>query len=255
MLNYLRQRRRNKQLREFDMPEAEWRQLLAQPIFASLTEEEQQRLRQLTIWFIYDKAIFGVDDYQPTPIQKLAIAAQACLPVLNLGIDSYADWEGIAVYPTTFRRQARYTDHHGLIHEEQEWLAGEARGYGPVLLAWPEVAQSLRGGGYNVVIHEMAHKLDMKNGNANGFPPLHDGMSEAEWTLEFKRAYLDFCRRVDNGEHVPINSYGAQNPAEFFAVLSEYFFDLPWLVRDEWPAVYSLLAKFYRQDPLARMES
>ena len=255
MFNYLRQRRRDKQLREFEMPQAEWRHLLAQPIFAGLTADEQERLRELAIWFLYDKSIFGVDDYQLTPYQKLAIAAQACLPILNLGIDSYGDWQSVVVYPTSFRRNSRYTDQHGLAHEQQEWLAGEARGDGPVLLSWPDVAQSLRGGGYNVVIHEMAHKLDMKNGNANGFPPLHDGMSQEAWTLEFKRAYLDFCRRVDSGEPVPINHYGAQNPAEFFAVLSEYFFDLPWRVRDEWPAVYALLAQFYRQSPLERLTS
>lgn len=253
MFDYLRRRRRDKQLRQFEMPETEWQHLLAQPIFTGLTVDEQRRLRELTIWFLYEKSIFGIDDYQPTPYQKLAIAAQACLPILNLGIDSYAGWHGVAVYPTTFRRQARYTDQHGLTHEEQEWLAGEARDDGPVLLAWPEVAQSLRGGGYNVVIHEMAHKLDMKNGSANGFPPLHDGMSEAEWTLAFKRAYLDFCRGVDHGEHVPINTYAAQNPAEFFAVLSEYFFDLPWLVAESWPEVYRLMVEFYRQDPLQRL--
>jgi len=255
MFNFLCQRRRDKQLREFKMPQAEWRHLLAQPIFAGLSADEQERLRELVIWFLYDKSIFGVDDYQLTPYQKLAIAAQACLPILNLGIDSYGDWQSVVVYPSSFRRSARYTDHNGLAHEQQQWLAGEACGDGPVLLAWPDVHSSPACDGWNVVIHEMAHKLDMKNGNANGFPPLHDGMSQDAWTLEFKRAYLDFCRRVDSGEHAPINTYGAQNPAEFFAVLSEYFFDLPWLVRDEWPALYALLVQFYRQDTLARMES
>ena len=254
MFNFLQQRRRNKQLREFEMPQAEWRYLLAQPLFAGLTDDEQERLRQQVIWFLHDKAIFGVDEQPLTPYQKLSIAAQACLPVLNLDVESYADWKSIIVYPGAFSRQERFTDEYGLVHEGQRMLAGEARSDGPVLLSWPDVHSSPACDGWNVVIHEMAHKLDMKNGAANGYPPLHRGMSADAWTLEFKRAYLDFCQRVDRGEHTGINPYGATNPGEFFAVISEYFFELPHWLQQLYPALYQLLSQFYRQDPLQRQQ-
>lgn len=255
MFHFLRQRRRNKQLREFEMPQDAWRYLLAQPLFAGLDKDEQERLRQQVIWFLHEKSVFGADDMQLTPYQRLAIATQACLPVLNLDVDSYADWRSIIVQPRAFRRQERFRDEYGLVHEGQRMLAGEARHDGPVLLSWPDVAGSLDCDGWNVVIHEMAHKLDMKNGDANGFPPLHRGMSEAQWTLEFKRAYLDFCEKVDHGIDIGINSYGATNPGEFFAVLSEYFFELPALLQHHYPALYPLLSQFYRQDPLQRQQS
>lgn len=252
MFNYLQQRRRNKQLREFEMPPAEWRYLMAQPLFAGLDDDEQERLRQQVIWFLHEKAIFGVDDEPLSPYQKLSIAAQACLPVLNLDVDSYADWKSVIVYPGAFQRHERFADQYGLVHEGQRMLAGEARQDGPVLLSWSDVNNSLACDGWNVVIHEMAHKLDMKNGGANGYPPLHRGMSADVWTREFRSAYLDFCQRVDMGQHTGINSYGATNPGEFFAVISEYFFELPQLLQQLYPPLYQLLTQFYRQDPLTR---
>jgi Mlc titration factor MtfA (ptsG expression regulator) len=103
------------------------------------------------------------------------------------------------------------------------------------------------------VIHEFAHKLDMLNGVANGFPPLHAGMSRARWSDAFSAAYDDFCRRTDSGEELEIDDYAAENPAEFFAVMSEAFFESPLAVRQLYPGVYSQLVEFYRQDPAARL--
>jgi hypothetical protein len=106
--------------------------------------------------------------------------------------------------------------------------------------------------GVNVVIHEFAHKLDMLNGDANGFPPLHAGMDRKTWAAVFSAAYADFCRRVDADEDVAIDPYAAESPGEFFAVVSEAFFDLPQAVLDAYPQVYAQLRNFYRQDPAAR---
>ena len=120
-----------------------------------------------------------------------------------------------------------------------------------MILSWADAERS--GDGYNVVIHEFAHKLDMLNGDANGFPPLHADMDRARWSATFGAAYEEFCARVERREETAIDPYAAENPAEFFAVLSEAFFETPDAVRSEYPAVYGELAAFYRQDPALRL--
>jgi Mlc titration factor MtfA (ptsG expression regulator) len=134
-------------------------------------------------------------------------------------------------------------------------LSGEAWAGGPLVLSWDDVLHSGSGQGYNVAIHEFAHKLDMKNGAVDGLPPLPVGMSVAEWAAVFNRAYADFCRRADGDEDTAIDPYAAESPAEFFAVLSEAFFEMPDVLHGDYPAVYEQLKRFYRQDPLARLES
>jgi len=149
-------------------------------------------------------------------------------------------------------------------------MAGEAWLGGPVLLSYEDVALSADEGqrvaGYNVVIHEFAHKLDMRNGDPNGCPPLHAGMSAAAWKQAFASAYEDFCRRVDAAEALPgrraqatldalpLDPYAAENAAEFFAVGSEAFFETPERLGPAYPGMYGQLRAFYRQDPLARLE-
>ena len=130
-------------------------------------------------------------------------------------------------------------------------MSGEAWEGGPVVLSLQDVAWSGLCDGYNVVIHEFAHKLDMANGTANGLPRLHSGMRTEEWGGAFVPAYEDFCRRVDAGEETAIDPYAAENPAEFFAVLTEYFFELPEVLHAAYPAVFNQMRQFFRQDPLA----
>src|SRR5262249_40823228 len=105
----------------------------------------------------------------------------------------------------------------------------------------------------NIVIHEFAHKLDMLNGDANGYPPLHRGMSRQAWSTTFERAYRDFCARVDRDEELRIDPYASESPAEFFAVISETFFLMPSAILSYYPLVYEQLCRFYRQDPAARV--
>jgi len=130
-------------------------------------------------------------------------------------------------------------------------LFGEAWEGGLLIISWHDA--QMAGAGYNVVIHEFAHKLDMLNGEADGMPALHSGMTEEEWDRIFLAAYDDFCRRVDSGEETVIDPYASDDPAEFFAVLSENFFELPDVVDREYPALYALLRTYYRQDPLSRL--
>ena len=133
-------------------------------------------------------------------------------------------------------------------------MAGESMLGGPVVLSWPDVEASAdwQGSGMNLVIHEFAHKIDMRDGDANGCPPLPPDMSAREWKLAFDAAYEDFAARVDEAEDTAIDPYAAEHPAEFFAVLSEVFFAEPSLLVDEYPDVYRAFAGFYRQDPAAR---
>ncbi|MBB5018544.1 hypothetical protein HNQ59_001833 [Chitinivorax tropicus] len=253
MLQLLRHYQQKKVLNTHALPESPWQSVLSKPIFMGLNADERQRLRDRVVWFLHEKAVFGAGDYQLSDHQKLVIAAQACLPILNLDIDSYRDWKTVVVYPTPFVTRDPRPDAIGLVHESAQVLAGQARHDGPVLLSWPDSRTAPELDGHNVVIHEFAHKLDMRNGTANGFPPLHKGMRVADWTQDWKQAYLDFCRRIDQGEPMPIDAYAATNPAEFFAVFSEVFFEIPEIIATLYPAVYRQLVLFYRQDPATRL--
>jgi Mlc titration factor MtfA (ptsG expression regulator) len=204
------------------------------------------------ILFLHEKTIQGAAQLSVGDEMRACIAAQACMLILNLDLDYYRGWVEVIVYPDEFVADYEYVDEDGVAHHVQEPMTGESWLEGPVILSWADVAQGGGGSGYNVVIHEFAHKIDMLNGNANGYPPLHGDMSRAGWARTFGAAYEDFCRRVDARQETRIDAYAAETPAEFFAVLSEAFFEIPRTVRDDYPEVYGQLAAFYRQDPAAR---
>ena len=184
--------------------------------------------------------------------KRLRIAIFACLPILDLGLDAYAGFHSIVVHPEEFLvRNREYEDEAGVVHVGDDLLSGEAFEQGPVVLAWTEIEQSGRGEGYNVVVHEMAHKLDMLTGETNGVPPLRTGMRIPEWVAAFDAAYDDLCDRLERGETPWIDPYAVEDSAEFFAVSVELFFDTPQELLAEYPDVYSQLARFFRQDPAA----
>jgi Mlc titration factor MtfA (ptsG expression regulator) len=171
--------------------------------------------------------------------------------VLNLGLDYYRGWVEVIVYPDEFVAEYEYVDEAGVAHHIEEPMTGESWERGPVIISWADVQEA--GYGYNVVIHEFAHKLDMLNGEPNGFPPLHADMQRAAWAEAFTQAYDDFCGRVDTRLDIVMDEYAAESPAEFFAVASETFFEAPAAMKDAYPDVYAQLARFYRQDPAARL--
>jgi len=233
------------------MDPAMWEQTLESlPFMDGLTADERGRLRDTVILFLHDKSIRGAGGLKIDDGMRLMIAAQACILVLNLDIDFFRGWVEVIVYPDEFVPTIEYTDDDGIVHVDREARAGEAWLQGPVILSWADVAPATEG--VNVVIHEFAHKLDMLNGDANGFPPLHAGMDRRVWAAAFSAAYADFCRRVDADEDVAIDPYAAESPGEFFAVVSEAFFDLPQAVLEAYPQIYAQLRDFYRQDPAAR---
>lgn len=230
-----------------------WQAVLGLPLFDGLDAADRARLRELAIRLLAGKAFSGAGGLEVDNGMATAIAAFAALPVLNLGYDWYEEWCEIVVYPGEYVYDSEQMDEAGIVHHVRHARSGEAMAGGPMVLSWQDVAHSGHGEGFNVVIHEFAHKLDMRNGDANGRPPLHAGMSPAGWARDFQSAYDDLCRRVDAGEDTVINPYATENPAEFFAVLTEYFFEAPGVLQQEYPAVYAQLALFYRQDPLTRL--
>lgn len=236
----------------FDAPL--WNRVTARlPFLRGLTDDERERLRQCVILFLRQKSMRGAGGLVLGDEMRLTIAAQACILVLNLDIDYYRGWVEIIVYPDEFVPAVEYTDDDGVVHIRREPHAGEAWLQGPLILSWADVPPASDGSGVNVVIHEFAHKLDMLNGDANGFPPLHAGMSRGEWSEAFSAAYADFCRRIDADEETAIDPYAAESPGEFFAVMSEAFFEIPHVVSGLYPAVFRQLKLFYRQDPAARL--
>lgn len=239
---------RRRQGNRLHIPESLWHQVEAGlPFLSHLTPDEHARLRLLARQFIAEKQWSGAQGLQLTPRIQLTIALQACLPILHLGLDWYAGWVGIVVYPGDFVIPRRMIDEDGVVHEYDDEVMGEAWYGGPVLISWFEHPEDADG--INVVIHEFAHKLDMKSGDADGLPPLHAGMSRRRWIDVMSAAFDDFQQRVDGGEETPLDPYGAELPTEFFAVASEAFFEAPELLNSEYPAVYEQLRSFYRQDP------
>jgi MtfA peptidase len=247
-----------------------WKRATSSWLFMrGMTAGESEKLRGVSERFLHSKRFVGTHELEVTGEMRVAIAAQACILVLELGEEWYEGWSDIIVYPAQFAPEREHVDEAGVVHVTQDAMAGEAWLGGPVILSYEDVAmaadEQARVAGYNVVIHEFAHKLDMRNGDPNGFPPLHRGMGARAWKEAFAAAYGDFCGRVDQAEALPgrraqaaldalpMDPYAAESAGEFFAVTSEAFFETPELLAPAYPAVYEQLALFYRQDPGARL--
>ena len=223
------------------------------PLLQGLAEAEKSRLCELAILFCHRKAFEGAHGLVVTEEMALEIALQACLPILKLDLDVYDGWTAVIVYPSGFETEHVYVDEYGVEHVVMSELDGEAWQRGPVILAWDTADQAAEIDAYNIVIHEFAHKIDMQNGSANGFPPLHAEMNPQTWSDIFARGYADFQRKCDAGADIGIDCYAASSPAEFFAVMSEVFFERPDLLRRNYGSVYAQLKLFYRQDPFMRL--
>jgi hypothetical protein len=263
---------RSRPARSQPIDEELWRRSTGDWLFMrGLTGEENARLKSLAERFLAGKHYSGTHGLDVTPRMRVAVAAQACILVLELGIEWYAGWSEVIVYPSQFAPEREVVDEAGVVHVTHEPMAGEAWLGGPVILSYEDVAmtadEEIRVAGYNVVIHEFAHKLDMRQGEPNGFPPLHEGMSAQAWKHAFSEAYDHFRKRVDAAERLPerraeaaldalpIDPYAAESAGEFFAVGSEAFFETPELLAPAYPAVYEQLRLFYKQDPLKRLEA
>jgi MtfA peptidase len=253
-MEWFRDWRRRRVLRQGGLDEPLWRKALERHEFLrTLSSDERARLRDCVLLFLHEKSMHGARGLIVSDEMRVAIAAQACILILNLDIDFYRGWVDIIVYPDEFVAEYEYTDEDGVVHAVREPMTGESWGEGPLILSWADAGEAKPGTGYNVVIHEFAHKIDMLNGDADGFPPLHADMERNEWLRVFTRAYEDLCAALERAEETAIDPYAAEHPSEFFAVMSEAFFDLPMAVRARYPDVYAQLSRFYRQDPAARL--
>ena len=246
-----------------------WEAALAPyPFFDRLGGAERARLRELVSLFCAEKEFAAAGDFEMTLQTQLEVAAQACLPILNLDLSLYAGWHGVVVYRGEVLARREVVDDDGIVHQYEEVISGEAMPGGPVVLSWEDVtlAGSDDAPAYNVVIHEFAHKIDMLKGEATGIPPFlpafHGDIDGRAFANALATAFAAFAAEVDRWEQAGgpdddmplLDPYAAENPVEFFAVLSEAFFTGPQDVADEFPELYRLLARYYRQDPLEGLQ-
>lgn len=222
-------------------------------ILRELSAVEKAHLRELSTLFLHQKRLIGVN-LEITEQMRVSVAAQACLPILYLGFGLLAGWTDIVIYPTAFHVARDERDEIGIVHHHDRLLSGEAWSRGPVILSWDDIERDVADGrqGHNVIIHEIVHKLDMLDGSGNGMPPLHFKMPIPDWTAALSEAYVQLQQRLEHHHRVCVNPYAATNPAEFFAVISEYFFSAPEVLTAHFPQVYEQLKRYYRQDPMSR---
>lgn len=249
------------------IPDLLWQQTLSDyPFLALLESQELPRLRELSGLFLEQKEYHGAQGLVITDQMAVAIAAQACLPLLHLGtgsqpLDWYDDFVGIVVHPGEVVAQREVVDDDGVVHRYSEVLAGETMEAGPVMLSWQDVSAASSELGYNVVIHEFVHKLDLRDGQADGCPPLRAGFrgvtnarqARLAWLATLETAYDDFREQVIRserfgGEPPWLDPYGAESAAEFFAVASEAYFVNRKRFAHDFGSVITLFDAFYRPD-------
>ncbi|MEI6386076.1 MAG: M90 family metallopeptidase [Spirochaetota bacterium] len=264
LLSYFRRLRRRRILAEQPIPDELWDWAMKEHrIFAGLEGSEKEKLRELSTIFLGEKIFDPIGDVDIDDKLRVSVASQSCLPLLGLGIDWYDGWSTIMITPREYSVRKKDYDESGVVHEYEDEFSGEAFDLGPVALSKVDIGQSGWGDGYNVVIHEMAHKLDGRDGGYDGCPPLHREMDPEAWRRVFADAFADFRARLHSpASRKPrrgklkksgaprIDDYAAEGPDEFFAVMCEYFFERPALLRSEYPEVYSQLILFFRRDPL-----
>ena len=230
-----------------DLDPALWRQAAAGlPWLRTLDPARDQRLQALVTAFLAGKAITPLHGLRLNEVQRLRLAMLCCLPLLEFGREGLHGWRELLVYPDAFRVQRSHQDAHGVLHEWDDELIGEAWERGPVILSWADVRADIAdpNDGFCVVAHEIAHKLDALDGAMDGTPPLPREW-QREWATDFQRAYDAFCAQVDAGQETAIDPYAAESPEEFFAVCSEYHFSDATTLREAMPEVAAHLQRFY----------
>jgi hypothetical protein len=230
------------------IPDALWDQVLRD--FPFLQSEDPAALRALSARFLAQKEFHGAQGLAITDAIALAIAAQAVLPVLHLGLRWYDDFVGIVVHPDEVVARRQSMDEAGVVHEWDEVLAGEAMDEGPVMLSWADVQGASADSGYNVVVHEFIHKIDMRDGAPDGCPPLPRAARQA-WLEVLHAEHERFREQVViadrfGGEPTWLDPYGAENPGEFFAVAGEAYFVNRERFTQEFPRLVPLFDGFFR---------
>ncbi|CAN5439118.1 zinc-dependent peptidase [soil metagenome] len=231
----------------------EWRELLAarSRTWDQLTDDERARLEELALGLMVDIQWEAANGFEITDEIQVTIAADAALIILGLPDDSFRDVHTVLVHPTTLVRHGEHSQVQCLVSDGPMPILGQADFNGPVVIIWDAVKDEARhpGSGHHVVFHEFAHKLDMLDGAIDGTPP----MDSVEQSQRWIQVCTDVYEQVVEGRAGQVlRSYAGVNPAEFFAVATEAFFDAPRELRHEHPDLYEVLSGYYHQDPAAR---
>jgi Mlc titration factor MtfA (ptsG expression regulator) len=230
-----------------------WRAIRADlPWAAALDAERDARLAQLASRFLHEKTITPIGELTLDARERGLLAAACCLPLLEFGKEGLRGWSQLIVYPEAFRVNRSHVDAAGVLHEWEDELIGESWGTGPLILSWADVMADCEEprAGLCVAVHEMAHKIDVLDGALDGTPPL-PGAWQRGWARDFQSAYDALAAQVDADRETAIDGYAAEAPEEFFAVVSEYHFSDPQLLRTEMPKVAAHLERFYGPSPFA----
>lgn len=255
VFRFFRRRRQAKIMAEPFPPE--WAELLERsvPHARFLSAEERARLEDLVQVFLREKQFEGASGLEVTDEMRISVAAQACMLLLgDPETDVYPDLARVVLYPAPYVAKVRTQS--GLVVDEREQVRlGESWDRGVVVLAWSAVEHGARNvhDGHNVVYHELAHQLDQDHGDADGAPELPREMRYDRWAEALGREHARLQDAAEEGRPTLLDHYGATNPAEFFAVATEAFFEKPLQMRERKPELYAQLAAYYRQDPAARV--
>lgn len=238
-----------------EIADPDWDLVVADlPWVAGLDPTRQKRLRRFAAQFLSGKTLTAVGGLELDKHRRHILAALCCLPVLEYGYRGLSGWSEVVVYPDTFRaHRSHFDEYTGVVTEGEEELAGEAWERGPVILSWGDIEADLAEpeAGFQVVVHEIAHKLDLLDGVFDGTPPL-PGQWHRAWVRDFQAGFDALCAELDAGREPIIDEYAASAPEEFFAVCSEYHFSAPELLAEAMPAVAAHLSRFYGPSPMAR---
>lgn len=245
---------RRARVRRQPFPRA-WRDILRRrmPAFARLPADLQLQVKKHVQVLVAEKPFIGCAGLEITDEMRVLIAAQAALLLLNRHADYFGNLRQVLVYPGAFVVEREQADGSGLTHATRRALAGESWQQGQLLLSWDDVLAGAADpdDGHNVVIHEFAHQLDQERGRANGAPWLGRRDGYPTWARVLGTEYEALRGRLARGEDGVIDAYAATDPAEFFAVVSEHFFEQPAALAAEHPALYAEFARLFRCDPLA----
>lgn len=251
-------RLRHERIWKEPFPEA-WRTIIDAnvPHARLLDEDDRGWLEDLVQVFLHDKTFEGAQGLEVTDEMRVTVAAQAC--VLLLGDEEtavYPDLSRVVLYPEAYVAKRRSADGM-VVQEKDEVRLGESWDRGVVVLAWSASKHGAANiqDGKNVVLHEFAHQLDQELGDADGAPELPSGMSYAGWAKALGKEYEHLRDNAAEGRMTFMDLYGATNPAEFFAVATEYFFEKPRQMKQRKPELYAQMAAYYRQDPVARLDA
>lgn len=249
-------RRRRERIRNLAFP-ANWLEILENNIayYHRLNSDDQAELRGDMQIFLDEKKFEGFDGMEITDEIKVTIAAQACVLLLHRETDYYPTLHTILVYPHSFYSQIKHKLAGGIIEEGEQGRLGESWYRGPVILSWDDVKRSAHdhNDGHNVVFHEFAHQLDSESGANEGAPLLPNHSSYIAWARVLSEEYQELIDHIKKHHKSDISAYGATNPAEFFAVVTEYFFERPIQLQKRHPELYDQFKNFYKLDTVALM--